>query len=862
VLTLFDLVINRIVDRAPAVVVIDDLQWADRSSLDVLAYLITGLREQRLALLATCREEHRREGHPLHTWLADMRRMPMFSEIRLERLDLAATETQIGGLLGRAVDIGFAAEVHQRSGGNPYLTELLVRGLSQTETQLTASAPEGLKDALLASWHGLSAAARQATRVLAVGGRPTEVAVLGAVTNEHGVASKLLATCLTEARDHGVVRPDAEGRWWFRHPLLAEALYDGLPPGEAERMHASFVHVLASAAGDATAPAAADLAVHNHRAGRIDESYRWSLVAAQHAAELRATAEEAIHLERACLLWNQLPPTTRGSPTDRIRVLRRASQACGRVGRHDSAVGLIEEALRLLDRDSKPLQRSALLVEWWKATYRRSAPEKALADELVEAVRLTDAYPTSDERVLALAALASAEEWDALHNEAIRHSEEAVRVAQSSDSNLAMAAALTTRAMVHSDYVSANPLADAREAVRRARLCGSTDWLEEAAIWYVSCLSDLEESADQAKQVFEEVVESGSEWAYLLADHAARMLLWKGHWAQCRELLRTALAARCGGIPGAAIRLTAAQFAARAGRVTEAKLHLDRALDLIPEDFARLRGRLSFAAAEVFMACGQPAKALHFQHKRITVPKAGSATIEDEDELVAFAQAAAETAEAARAAGDREGEADAVSTLADLVGRWPHEPFTWRRTTGATNDMLKAIFDAEVARCRGMAGQAELWRLAIDKSQEAGWPWEEALSRLRCAQAMLANGSSRADIGDLLRQAHAAAVDLGARLLQDDVESLARLARVTLRQPAPIPRTPRLPPMLAGLTPRELEILSFLEAGQSNREIANQLVISDKTVSVHVSSILRKTGTKNRLEAAALAQRLAVHRDQ
>jgi DNA-binding NarL/FixJ family response regulator len=68
--------------------------------------------------------------------------------------------------------------------------------------------------------------------------------------------------------------------------------------------------------------------------------------------------------------------------------------------------------------------------------------------------------------------------------------------------------------------------------------------------------------------------------------------------------------------------------------------------------------------------------------------------------------------------------------------------------------------------------------------------------------------------------------------------------------------------MLADLTPRELEILSFLEAGRSNRDIANQLVISDKTVSVHVSNILRKTGTKNRLEAAALAQRLAAHRNQ
>ena len=58
-----NLVFNRLIGKAPTVLVIDDLHWADRSSLDVLAYLITGFRGQRMALLATCRDEHRGEGH-------------------------------------------------------------------------------------------------------------------------------------------------------------------------------------------------------------------------------------------------------------------------------------------------------------------------------------------------------------------------------------------------------------------------------------------------------------------------------------------------------------------------------------------------------------------------------------------------------------------------------------------------------------------------------------------------------------------------------------------------------------------------------------------------------------------------------
>ncbi len=405
-----NLVFNRLIGKAPAVLVIDDLQWADRSSLDVLAYLIAGFRGQRMALLATCRDEHRGEGHPLHGWLADMRRMPGFTEIHLDRLDLAATEAQVRGLLGNVVDVGFAAQVHERSDGNPYLTELLVRGLSGTETALPAAAPEDLKDALLANWHSLSAAARQVTRVLAVGGRPTEVTRLADVVGEHGVVPTMLTGCLTEARDHGVVRPEDMGRPWFRHPLLAEVLYDGMPRGEAVNIHATYVRVLQPIAGG-TMPdgLAEDLAVHNQRAGRVDDAYRWSLIAASHAAELHALAEEAIHLDRACSLWEQVSPGVRGSPAGYLELLRRAGDVCGRVGKLDSAVRLAEQALKLVDRESKPLLTSTLLVACWRAKYHRSVPGNMVGDELVEAVRLTDQFPDSPERALALQELAFAE---------------------------------------------------------------------------------------------------------------------------------------------------------------------------------------------------------------------------------------------------------------------------------------------------------------------------------------------------------------------------------------------------------------------------------------------------------------------
>ena len=224
--------------------------------------------------------------------------------------------------------------------------------------------------------------------------------------------------------------------------------------------------------------------------------------------------------------------------------------------------------------------------------------------------------------------------------------------------------------------------------------------------------------------------------------------------------------------------------------------------------------------------------------------------------LADLAHTAAEAARSARDVGDASGEAQAIATLNGLIDRWPSEPFTVQRPDVADQAMSRALFAAEVARCRGVADQAVVWRQAVAMCHAAGAPWEEATSRLRCAEAMLAAGSAPSAVADLLRSAHRCAVELGAHPLQHEAEALARMSRVRLREPAPIVSRGPATGVLASLTARELEILAFLVAGRSNGEIAKELFISDKTVSVHVSNILPKTGTASRVEAAVLAARL------
>ena len=133
-----------------------------------------------------------------------------------------------------------------------------------------------------------------------------------------------------------------------------------------------------------------------------------------------------------------------------------------------------------------------------------------------------------------------------------------------------------------------------------------------------------------------------------------------------------------------------------------------------------------------------------------------------------------------------------------------------------------------------------------------------AYCRWRQAEALVAAGASRADATAPLREAHAVAARLGARPLLRELELLAERARL---DPDAARRQPAAPKHdleeLLGLTPREAEVLTLVARGLTNREIAAELVISVKTASVHVSHILRKLDAPNRLEAAAIAHRVA-----
>ena len=213
-------------------------------------------------------------------------------------------------------------------------------------------------------------------------------------------------------------------------------------------------------------------------------------------------------------------------------------------------------------------------------------------------------------------------------------------------------------------------------------------------------------------------------------------------------------------------------------------------------------------------------------------------------------RAQAELAALARARRDADGERDRLGRARKLHA-------TARRAAAQASAVTpnatgwRALADAEYERARG-AARPDLWAHAAGTWVRLERPPLAAYCRWRQAEALVAVGAPRAEASVPLRQAHAVAARIGAAPLARELELLAGRARLDLTTPEAKPADG---PVL-GLTSREAEVLTLVARGLTNREIADALVISVKTASVHVSHILRKLDAPNRREAAAIAQRV------
>jgi DNA-binding NarL/FixJ family response regulator len=168
-----------------------------------------------------------------------------------------------------------------------------------------------------------------------------------------------------------------------------------------------------------------------------------------------------------------------------------------------------------------------------------------------------------------------------------------------------------------------------------------------------------------------------------------------------------------------------------------------------------------------------------------------------------------------------------------------------------------ATAEAEWSRLHdGHGGSPDRWHEAVMHWEKLSFPHPAAYARRRLAEALLHSPAGASAAARELAAACDTATTLGAGPLLRSIQDLAERARIPVPGPAAAPQTGTQPGPSSSLTKRERQVLTRLADGLSNRRIAQELFISEKTVGVHISHILAKLGVTNRTEPAAAARRI------
>ena len=228
--------LETLAEQQPVVLVVEDVHWADRSTCDLLSFLVRNIRQARVLLVVTFRSDEMNRNDLLRPLLAGLARAEGVSRLQLARLSRAQAAVQLEGILGRPPGAALIDEVYQRGGGIPLLTEALVN----SDGTVGAELPVSLRDLLLAAVAVLPERTQQALRIAAAGGARLSHLLLAAVTGLDDVA---LTAALRPAVDANVLVSDADG-YAFRHQLIREAVLEEMLPGERAQAHRAFATAL------------------------------------------------------------------------------------------------------------------------------------------------------------------------------------------------------------------------------------------------------------------------------------------------------------------------------------------------------------------------------------------------------------------------------------------------------------------------------------------------------------------------------------------------------------------------------------------------------------------------------------------
>jgi DNA-binding CsgD family transcriptional regulator len=825
---------ERLAEEDPVVVVVEDVHWADRSTRDLLSFLVRYQRsDAHLLIVVTYRADEVHRAHPLRPLLAELDRVATVTRLELRRLTRREVVDQVVAVLDRPAPDAVIDRIYARSQGNPLFVEALLGGDGEAERM-----PESLRDLLLASVERLPEQTQELLRVAAAGGVRTEHALLAAAT---GLDDMALSALVRPAVAGNVLVVDGEG-YAFRHALIREAVHDDLLPGERTRLHARFAEALEHNPGLLPSPRSAiELAHHWHSAHDTIRALASAWRAAAAAQTSLAYHAQLGMLARVLELWDTVPDAADQLRTDRLGVLERAAVAAELAGEDERGLALAEAALRETDAGTDPERVASVMRQRGRLKFDLGRPD--CVDDLRQAARLVPADPPTATRAHVLNLLARMLNAPDQQAEKLAVAQEALTIARQVGDVPAEASARVTLAWTAGRY---RDLSAATAAFAEAWTIATRARAFPALMLTAISESDVyegagrhEDAASVARRGIGVAQEYGVARTYgaFQSINLAESLVSLGRWDEALEIIDHALDLAPPPPDRAMLLCLATDIAVARGDLARASSALSTAHSLAPDygraqlDLPRLRLDIDLPLAEGRTGAAHEAVEQALRDQELAASPR-------------YAWPVLVTAARACAVGDRPSLlADVRSVAAKLD------------TDGPLQEAHRLTFTADAARVESGPDLAA-WEAVAAAWESLRQPYAHARALLRAAESATTAAGAEGQDGNhdaaatYLSRAASTAEQLGALPLTAEIDSLARRARIPLTGDS-VPEPPRL-----GLTAREYEVLQLVSLGRSNREIAEELFISVKTASVHVSNILRKLDVSSRGEAAATTHRL------
>ncbi|HUQ14503.1 MAG TPA: AAA family ATPase [Gemmatimonadales bacterium] len=825
-------VFQRLAGLGPLLLVLEDLHWADPTSLDLLQYLTRRIDRAPILVLGTYRSDELPTGHGMRRLLVSLTHERLGHRVKLSPLGRPEVGEMAQHILGRELAPSALEALWRRCEGNPFFLEELLGTAGETPADLTSSGiarelPLTIRDAVHTRIERLSHGAAEAVAVAAVIGRRFSYELLRTVS---GLPSEELFTYLAELLDQQLLLeehgPDEE-RYCFRHALTQEVLYSDILAPKRRQWHARIADALEQQAAPGQPAYHEEIAHHCCLGGDYARARGFEVLAGDGAARLYAWSAAEAHYHRA------LSMVEKGTPDPRLHasILEKLAEVLYWQSRPESALHYAEQAVAVSRRTGPPARTAALLRQLALLASRHSADRGEPLGYLKEALRLLEEEPESVElarvvndmgRLLAEQAPVRAEPW------LTRGMSLAQRIGE--DPEIAFALAELGRLAVMRGHVS-----DGVDRLRQARgLLRETEFpLERATAIYRAGLQVMTLVGEQA---------AAREWL----DAASAYAL--GHGVTSELALYQSYRASLARDTGLSDELLKSAGAAVA-ELRQRGPGLAEALDILGE-LHFLRGNL-----EAALACFTEALTLGERHAELGRARALLALGRAEDACGAlegtFAGLGREhqllilrglpiLVEAHAQAGRLDAAAEGLARLeaGACAADDPISKVAARQTAGP---VLAARGDRDAAE-QALHDAVDGWR-SLDRNLE------RAGAVLQLGELLLTTGWQPARgialVGSALRELD----EMGAHW--DAKCARAVLQRQGLRPPArPVPTGVK---PSHGLTHREREVLQQLAKGSTNKEIARALGISERTAGVHVSHLLRKLRCTTRTQAVSYA---------